>query len=128
MKNIIIILIVLLTISCSLDRTNPLDPLISGEGYPEEVPNIDVDTIDNHTIIYWSEMQNVDGYYIYRSQSYYGLFKLIKDVEDEGATSFEDLEAIVTNNDDEYWYKMSAYIIINGENLEGYRSDPNIWN
>ena len=129
MKYLIIILIVLLTISCSLDRSNPLDPLVSGEGYPEEVPNIDVSVSGNNIRITWTQMTNIGGYYIYRSQSYDGLFVLIKEESDDGeipVTSYLDEEVNLSTN--EYWYKMSAYIVIDGEKLEGYRSEPKTWN
>ncbi len=129
MKYLIIILIVLLTISCSLDRSNPLDPLVSGEGYPEEVPNIDVSVSGNNIRITWTQMTNIGGYYIYRSQGYDGLFVLIKEESDDGeipVTSYLDEEVNLSTN--EYWYKMSAYIVIDGEKLEGYRSEPKTWN
>jgi len=125
MKNIIIILIVLLTISCSLERTNPLDPLVSGENHPEEVPNIKVATSGNNIVISWDIMLNVDGYYIYRSQSYDGLYTLIRDEEAISASSYEDDDVNIPENF--YWYKMSAYILIDGEKLEGYRSEPKTW-
>jgi len=125
-------LLILLIISCSLDRTNPLDPLVSGESYPEEVPNIDVSISGNNIEITWDTMLNVDGYYIYRSQSYDGLYVLIKEEDDDGeipVTSFLDQEVDLSNNN-EYWYKMSAYILIgiDEEKLEGYRSEPKTWN
>ena len=126
MKNIIAILILLLTISCSLDRTNPLDPLVSGENHPEEVPNMEVATSGNNIVITWDSMLNVDGYFIYRSQSYDGLFTQIKDETNSEINIYEDDQVDIPGNF--YWYKMSAYIIVDGEKLEGYRSEPKTWN
>ena len=126
MKNIIAILILLLTLSCSLDRTNPLDPLVSGENNPEEVPNIEVATSGNNIVITWDSMLNVDGYFIYRSQSYDGLFAQIKDETNSEINIYEDDQVDIPGNF--YWYKMSAYILIDGEKLEGYRSEPKTWN
>jgi len=125
MKNLIIILIVLLTISCSLDRTNPLDPLVSSEGYPENVPNIEVATSGNNIIITWDPMLNIDGYYIYRSYKHDGLYQLIKDEENINTFNYTDDNVEDISN---VWYKMSAYMIVNEEKLEGYRSEPKTWN
>ena len=70
MKYIILIILILFSLSCSLDRTNPLDPLVSGNYAPSKVTNITVAITDNNTIIItWNSMMTVDGYYIYRSQS-----------------------------------------------------------
>ncbi len=127
MKNLLLAILILFTLSCSLDRTNPLDPFVSGEEDPNEVTNIQVSITDNNTIIIsWNPMSNVDGYYIYRSQSYSGLYVLIKDEENEDISSFEDNEVDIPGNF--YWYKMSAYNMVDGEKLEGYRSEPKTWN
>ena len=128
MKNIIIILSILLTISCSLDRTNPLDPLVSGESYPEEVPNIEVYVSGNNIEVTWNGMNNIDGYYIYRSQGYDGLYELIIDLVDDESEEYYYLDDDVDIPGSFYWYKMSAYILIDGEKLEGYRSEPKTWN
>ena len=71
-------------------------------------------------------MMTVDGYYIYRSQSYDGLYELIMDEDDETVSSYEDQGVDIPGNF--YWYKMSAYILIDEEKLEGYRSEPKTWN
>ena len=127
MKYILLITLILFTISCSLDRTNPLDPLVSGTNAPNEVTNITVVTTENNTIIIsWNSVNTVDGYYIYRSQSYDGLYKLILDEENNSVSLYEDNDVDIPGNF--YWYKMSAYILINEEKLEGYRSEPKTWN
>lgn len=127
MKYILPIILILFTISCSLDRTNPLDPLVSGNDAPNEVTNIQVSITENNTIIItWNSMMTVDGYYIYRSQSYDGLYELILDEDNNSVSLYEDEGVDVPGNF--YWYKMSAYILINGEKLEGYRSEPKTWN
>ncbi len=127
MKYILLITLIRFTISCSLDRTNPLDPLVSGTNAPNEVTNITVVTTENNTIIIsWNSVNTVDGYYIYRSQSYDGLYKLILDEENNSVSLYEDNDVDIPGNF--YWYKMSAYILINEEKLEGYRSEPKTWN
>ena len=127
MKYIILITLILFTISCSLDRTNPLDPLVSGTNAPNEVTNITIVTTENNTIIIsWNSVNTVAGYYIYRSQSYDGLYKLILDEENSSVSLYEDNDVDIPGNF--YWYKMSAYILIDEEKLEGYRSEPKTWN
>lgn len=127
MKYIILIILLLFIISCSLDRTNPLDPLVSDINAPNKVTNIQVTTtVNNNIMITWNPMINIKGYYIYRSQSYDGLYKLIKDEGDHEESHYEDTDVEIPGNF--YWYKMSAYIQVNGEKLEGYRSDPKTWN
>ena len=127
MKNLLLFILILFTLSCSLDRTNPLDPFVSGEEEPNEVTNIQVSITDNNTIIIsWNPMSNVDGYYIYRSQSYSGLYVLIQDEDNEAISSYEDNDVDIPGNF--YWYKMSAYNMVDGEKLEGYRSEPKTWN
>jgi len=114
--------------SCSLDRTNPLDPLVSNKEAPGRVTGIQVMTTENNTIfITWNSMQAATGYYIYRSQSYDGFYALIIDIEKglNDIHEYEDLDVDIPGNF--YWYKMSAYIIIDEEQLEGYRSEPITW-
>lgn len=127
MKYIILITLILFTISCSLDRTNPLDPLVSGTNAPNRVTDIDVAITENNTIIIsWNSVNTVDGYYIYRSQSYDGLYKLIIDEENSSVSLYEDNDVDIPGNF--YWYKMSAYIELDEGKLEGYRSEPKTWN
>lgn len=127
MKSILLSLLILFTLSCSLDRTNPLDPFVSGESAPNDVTNIQVSITENNTIIItWNAVTAADGYYIYRSQSYDGLYELVKEESNEDVTSYEDNNVEIPGNF--YWYKMSAYILVDGEKLEGYRSEPKTWN
>lgn len=128
MRYIILITLILFTISCSLDRTNPLDPLVSGTNAPNRVTDIDVAiTEDNTIIISWNSVNTVAGYYIYRSQSYDGLYLLTEEIENiDEIDEYEDLYVNIPGNF--YWYKMSAYIELDEGKLEGYRSEPKTWN
>ncbi len=126
MKYFISIILILFTLSCSLDRTNPLDPFISNISAPDRVTGIWIVTVGNNaTNITWDTMPNIDGYYIYRSYMYDGLYELIKDEGDTSVFGYVDNEVEDILN---VWYKMSAYIVIDGEKLEGYRSVPTTWN
>ena len=70
----------LLIISCSLDRNNPLDPFYSGIQAPGKVTGINISITEEYTIeIQWEPMNPdfIDGYFIYRSQTYDGLYSII---------------------------------------------------
>ncbi len=127
MKYFVLITLILFILSCSLERTNPLDPLVSGEGYPGEVHNIHIAIpVSNSVTITWTLVSDADGYYVYRSQSYDGLYKLIGVVDDSYVNGYED--SYDFNPQGNFWYKVSAYSIVGGEKLEGFRSDPTTWN
>ena len=128
MKYFISIIILLFTISCSLDRTNPLDPLVSGEGYPGDVHNVHVTIpVNNSLTITWTQVNDANGYYVYRSQSYDGLYELITpEGIDVPTNGYEDSFAF--NPEGFFWYKVSAYTMVDGEKLEGFRSEPTTWN
>ena len=127
-KITIVIISLLLVISCSLslERNNPLDPLNSGIQAPGKVTGINISVpVENTIEIQWDTMNPnyIDGYFIYRSQIYDGLYSLIFE-PDETDSLYEDV--IIPGPF--YWYKMSAYKIIEGKKLEGYRSEPKSWN
>ncbi len=127
-RYITLIILLLFAISCSLDRTNPLDPLVSGKGYPGEVHNVHVTIPANNSVtITWTPVPNVMGYYVYRSQSYDGLYELITpDGINFPVNGYED--SFEFNPEVFFWYKVSAYIMVDGEKLEGFRSEPTTWN
>jgi len=127
MKYFVLITLILFILSCSLERTNPLDPLVSGEGYPGEVHNIHVALpVSNSVTITWTPVSDADGYYVYRSQSYDGLYELRGVVDDDYVNGYED--SFDFNPQSNFWYKVSAYIELDEGNLEGYRSEPTTWN
>ncbi len=124
-KIFIFIIIILLTLSCSLDRSNPLDT----DNYPSKVLGIQVSFPENNIVTITWDIQghaNDDGYFIYRSMSYHGFYELIKEIEDYSIDSYEDEDIIIGENI-YYFYKMSAFRIIDSKKLEGYRSDPKFW-
>ena len=117
----------MLTLSCSLKRTNPLDPLVSGEGYPGDVHNVHVSIpVENSATITWSSVADADGYYVYRSQSYDGLYERKGIVDDQNINGYVD--SFDFNPQVNFWYKVSAYTSVNEEKLEGFRSEPTTWN
>ena len=128
LKIVIAVISLLLIISCSLDRNNPLDPSVSGIQAPGKVTGINISITEEYTIeIKWDTMNPtfIDGYFIYRSQIYDGLYSLI--FEPNATDSlYEDINVVIPENF--YWYKMSAYKIVEGEKLEGYRSELKSWN
>ena len=126
MRKIFIFLIIfLLTLSCSLDRSNPLDI----DNYPSKVLGIQVSyPEDDKVTITWDTPghANDDGYFIYRSMSYHGFYEFIQEIDDNTINSYEDEDIIIGENI-YYFYKMSAFRIIDSKKLEGYRSDPKFW-
>jgi hypothetical protein len=126
MKYIILIILILFTISCSLDRTNPLDPLVSDEGCPGNIFNVEVELhVNNIVTITWDPVSGVDGYFVYRSQSYDGLYELIT----PGGITVNDYDYYLEFLPEGFfWYKVSAYIELDEGKLEGYRSEPKTWN
>lgn len=128
-KITIVITLLLLLISCSLERNNPLDPLNSGVQAPNKVTGINISvTEEDNVVIQWDAMNSnyIDGYFIYRSQIYDGLYSIIFE-PDETDSLYEDINVIISGNF--YWYKMSAFKEIPGTDkyLEGYRSEPKSW-
>lgn len=128
-KITIIIITLSLVISCSLslERNNPLDPLNSGIQAPGKVTGINISIIAENTIkIQWNPMNPnfIDGYFIYRSQIHTGgLYSIIYE-PNETDSLYEDVNVDPNRI---YWYKMSAYKIIEDKKLEGYRSEPRSW-
>ena len=140
MKKMILLLAVAhIVLSCSLDRNNPLDPNVSGIQAPPKVTGLFISIINNSSLhVSWNCISSdVDGYYIYRSMSYNGFFALIKDQTAASTDStlvasdstFTDTENInLYNNENQYWYKMSAYsFVADSLKLEGLRSEPKSW-
>ena len=124
-KTLIFLIIFLITLSCSLDRNNPLDT----DNYPSKVLDIQVSyPEDDKVTITWDNQghANDDGYFIYRSMSYNGFFEFIQEIDDNTINSYEDEDIIIGENI-YYFYKMSAFRIIDSKKLEGYRSDPKFW-
>ncbi len=116
----------MLILACSLDRSNPLDI----ENYPNKVLDIQVEPPENNKItITWDTdgHANDDGYFIYRSMSYHGYYVLLEPPEGitPSSTSFYEDEDI--DMGEWYYYKISAYRIIDSKKLEGYRSVPKTW-
>jgi len=128
MKNIIILTaIVLILGSCALDRSNPLDPVGNDIAVPNEVIGINISHISSNEIeITWNSQSDADGYFIYRCLSLYGSYvRIDNDQLNSGAfDSFTDTHVITRTW---YYYKMSAYRLVGGRRLEGWRSGPKTW-
>ncbi|MDN5353304.1 MAG: hypothetical protein PWQ09_60 [Candidatus Cloacimonadota bacterium] len=125
-KIIFIITCILLLFACSLDHSNPLD----NNQAPGKVIGIEAEAIQSppKVILTWEKSAELiteegGGYYIYRSLSYDGAYERIATIEDPTITSYEDEEVILTG-EYFYYYKLSAFKNIEGERLEGQRSDP----
>ena len=131
-KMLLAIIFISVVFSCSLRRNNPLDPTNSGIKAPTVVQNIQVTRVNSFTsAIEWdahvdeADSIDVDGYYIYRTFHYNGLFEL-RTTRSIGDTMFIDNTA---DYDSEHgiwsYYQMSAFKIIpeaDSMKLEGTRS------
>ncbi|MCK4360078.1 MAG: hypothetical protein KAW92_15320 [Candidatus Cloacimonetes bacterium] len=123
-KLLIFLIIALITlISCSLDRSNPLDPI----GNPEifSPPSIDSLWIYNWMLT-WNvgiEIENdsiyfADGYYVYGAIEYYGKYDKLS-TEHDTTYSIEDAWYDLHYR----WFKVSSYIVFS-DTLEGHLSKP----
>ena len=109
-----------------MPKDNPLDPDSEGGiDAPIRVSGITVSRpVSGHVNISWDQTPEANGYYIYRSESYYGEYVLLTTIDEIIITEFDDYNYISGTF---YYYILSAYKTINGENLEGYRSDKFYW-
>ncbi len=121
-------------LSCSLDRSNPLDPNKHDINIPPLVENFHIDgteiiqgdyvyiksTNKSVDMVWDNDVTGVAGYYIYRSMAYDGLYILVATENhipsDDNTQSCTDTGLVP---DSWYYYKISAY---NDKGLEGYRS------
>lgn len=133
MKRIMVLAVaVMLLASCSLSRKNPLDPEGHDVNVPGKVNNIAVFVTANNTVyVTWDTRSEADGYYIYRSQSYDGDYPQIAEIQGSDVGNYEDINVEISsvNNQNFYFYKLSAYRLVDGdgEKLEGYRSEAYSW-
>lgn len=130
-KIIILIMLIILLASCSLKRSNPLDPNGNEDIIvPEPVTGITYTTSSQNQIPCWVKItwtanneNNTDGYYIYRGMGYYSSYALVGDVTtNEFMHSSADDPSVQPKID--YFYRISAYKICPEGKLEGRRSEP----
>jgi hypothetical protein len=128
MKRVILIFLLTLTciISCSLERTNPLDPTGSSKVYePPKIDSIWVagELLTWHIPQYTTSTNDTiypDGYYVYAAQSYNGKYTRL-------TTKYSEMDTTFTITDHWYqgfiWFKASSYIVYS-DTLEGRLSNP----
>ncbi|MDY6914993.1 MAG: hypothetical protein SVM86_01580 [Candidatus Cloacimonadota bacterium] len=123
-KIILSIFIVTVLFACSLDHSNPLDV----DTEPPEVVNINIEQQQNppKMILTWNKAEDCDGYYIYRSQSYNGVYERIAIIDNPEITIYEDTD-VDFSDEYFYFYRLSAYRVIGERKLEGKRTDPPIY-
>ena len=128
MREIVLLFVIIISIaSCALERSNPLDPVDNDVTAPDKVIGISVSkTSSDDVIITWMPKDKADGYYVYRSLSPTGKFQRI----DNGSLNASQYDSFIDDNtvpDRWYYYKMSAYVIVGNDKLEGWRSNPQTW-
>jgi len=125
MLSMIIILLIFSLTSCSLDRSNPLDPAgdasikipgkVMGLSYFKEY------SPQNSIILRWSELPDADGYNIYRAYSLQTKKELIHTLEFSEVTEYRDIDLIYSGR--YYYYWVSGYVDYPQGRLEGKLSD-----
>jgi hypothetical protein len=120
---ILTIAVIFLVMGCTLKRSNPLDPNNNEIEVPAEV-NLFTLPISSIDVVYlrWDLLNNAEGYYVYRSLNYDGMYdQIATEIPDIGDTLglYQDFgDELVSGS--WYYYKVSGF---NEEGLEGYRSD-----
>lgn len=128
MKKIIIlfILVLLFSLGC-ITRDNPLDPYgHSNVSVPQKVSGLTGNALSGTVVeLAWTPSSATDGYYLYRSMSMNGKYERVdKDqLNSAGFDKFIDSDNTFIARQ-YYWYKISAYILVDDRRLEGYRSEP----
>lgn len=114
-------------ISCSLERTNPLDPIGSSDVY--EPPTIDSIWVTEEQLTWCIPQYTTstndtiypDGYYVYAAKHYDSKYTRI-----ETKLSVMDTTLNITDywyEDGFRWFKASSYIVYS-DTLEGHLSHP----
>lgn len=87
----------------------------AGQTYWSSQPSV---IMGNHIILFWNPQDNVTGYEISRSDSLNGKYKTITYTN---SSSYDDNSTISGNH---YYYKVRAYVNVNGTNYFGEYSQP----
>ncbi len=128
----LMLMLALLSMSCGLKRSNPLDPNSNPDVVePDPVNNISVMSsaagqVPRTVTLNWDDNSplNTSGYYIYRALGYYATFALVDSVQiSEFVHSSANDQTVLPG---EYYYRISAYKGYPGGNLEGRKSEP-LW-
>lgn len=124
---IIFSLLSLLVVSCSLERSNPLDPDAHDITAPLKVTGLTILEFSNMSVnLTWDAQIGIPTYYIYRSHTYDGLYIRVDTVHVTVVDSLSEPTISGEDFDDEllsgnwYAYKVSG---VNDENLEGEPSN-----
>jgi len=117
----------ILITSCSLDRSNPLDPYGNDITAPIKVTGLNIAEYSFQSVnLSWDAQEGIPTYYIYRSPTYDGFYSRVDTVHVAIADSLFEPTASVEDFDDEllsgtwYAYKVSG---VTEEKLEGERSN-----
>jgi hypothetical protein len=125
-----IILLAVLTLlffinSCSLDRSNPLDPSassdVSAPGRVSEITFSKITSPQNTVVLRWSQLLAADGYYVYRALSLHTVKERIATIEFGDIEEYSDTQGITSGR--QYFYWLSAFIEYPQGRLEGKLSD-----
>lgn len=121
---IILFLLSILVVSCSLDRSNPLDPSGHDITAPLKVTGLTIPEFSIQSVnLTWDAQLGLPTYYIYRSHTYDGLYIRVDTVyaglADSVTVSGEDFDDELLPGE-WYAYKVSG---VTEDNLEGEPSN-----
>ncbi len=89
--------------------------------YPTKVTNLKFDASSKTSVdLTWDVMSDVEGYCLYKSEGTEEQYVLLHKIEDATVTAFQDTQ-IESNK--VYYYKVSAYLVLDSEQVEGVSSD-----
>lgn len=119
-------MLLLSLVGCGLDRSNPLDPVGNDDILvPEQVSELVANPshageTNKYVSLSWrvNSTTTTDGYYIYRSLSYYSTFARVDTVFTVNQYDHIDILA------GDYYYKVSGFKSYPSGRLEGRQSAP----
>ncbi len=122
-KNSILLIfsiLILLSTSCSLDKSNPLDPQGNPDmKIPPNIVGLSLASSNQQVKITWTHSTEVDKYYIYRSLTHDGDYERIKEINNtlnDNTMSTVDSDVVLSGL---YFYKISGV----KNRLEGHISN-----
>ncbi len=126
MKKIVYILLLLSLMGCGLKRSNPLDPIANDDILvPEQVSEVTASpspagVANKYVRLSWraNSTATTDGYFIYRSLSYYSAFARVDTVF--SINQYDHIDILPGD----YYYRISGFKQYPSAKLEGRLSAP----
>lgn len=133
---ILLLLVVLLVLAgCGIKRDNPLDPHSNDLIIPSDVSGLQATTFGSgsstrYIHFRWNNnnINDTDGYYLYRSLGYYSAYAVVDTILHIPGVDLQQYTHSSANDPTvapgDYWYRISAYKGYPAGRLEGRLSTP----